>query len=526
MAATLGGYDRRWQDWKLQERLANKDQLQVQKQIDSANIRLEIAEKDLENQDLQIENSKTVDTFLHDKFTNQDLYSWMAGQVSAVYFQAYKIAYDTAKRAERAYRFELGLVSSNFIQFGCWDSQRKGLLAGEQLHLALKRMEQSYLELNRREYEITKHVSLMLHNPAVLIQLKQTGQCEVELPEALFDADYPGHYMRRLKSVSLTIPCVVGPYTSVNCTLTLLSNKTRVKNIVGSQYDELVDEEDDRFVTNFASLQSIATSHGQNDSGMFELNFRDERYLPFEGAGTISRWRIELPRETNAFDFSTLTDLVLHLKYTAREGGSMLRKAAIEARDTLLTNEDAPLARLFSSRHEFPDQWYRFLHPKDTDAKQVLELDLSPERFPFEFRGKEIQIHRVQLFLKFKDTNIPGQSDTFVTAYQEKGAALTLSLAESPAQEGAQPVVLASAPLDSAESILNGLAHANIQVEGTVPVAWQIETGDNEIAAIAAVLRKDVADAVTAGTKHYRLKAEAIEDLFILCHYTISAQVG
>jgi hypothetical protein len=30
--------------------------------------------------------------------------------------------------------------------------------------------------------------------------------------------------------------------------------------------------------------QSIATSNAQNDDGMFELNFRDERYLPFEGA--------------------------------------------------------------------------------------------------------------------------------------------------------------------------------------------------------------------------------------------------
>jgi hypothetical protein len=64
------------------------------------------------------------------------------------------------------------------------------------------------------------------------------------LPESLFDADYPGHYMRRLKSVSLTIPCVVGPYTSINCTLTLLKNQTRVKSIVGDQYPEKLDNED------------------------------------------------------------------------------------------------------------------------------------------------------------------------------------------------------------------------------------------------------------------------------------------
>jgi hypothetical protein len=42
------------------------------------------------------------------------------------------------------------------------------------------------------------------------------------------------------------------------------------------------------------SIQSVATSNAQNDSGLFELNFRDERYLPFEGTGAISSWRLEL----------------------------------------------------------------------------------------------------------------------------------------------------------------------------------------------------------------------------------------
>jgi hypothetical protein len=32
----------------------------------------------------------------------------------------------------------------------------------------------------------------------------------------------------------------------------------------------------------------IATSTAQNDAGVFEFNFRDERYMPFEGAGAIS----------------------------------------------------------------------------------------------------------------------------------------------------------------------------------------------------------------------------------------------
>ena len=38
----------------------------------------------------------------------------------------------------------------------------------------------------------------------------------------MFDLDYPGQYMRRIKTSLLTIPGVTGPYTGVHCRLTLL----------------------------------------------------------------------------------------------------------------------------------------------------------------------------------------------------------------------------------------------------------------------------------------------------------------
>ena len=52
---------------------------------------------------------RKVDEFMRDKFTNQELYDWMVGQIAGIYFQSYQLAYDVAKRAERAYRYELGL---------------------------------------------------------------------------------------------------------------------------------------------------------------------------------------------------------------------------------------------------------------------------------------------------------------------------------------------------------------------------------------------------------------------------------
>lgn len=411
-----GQFGRSIQDWQLQSDIADGEVKQIEKQIAAAEIRVEIAQKELRTHEQQIENAKAVDKHLRTKFTNEELYDWMKGQIADVYFQTYQLAYDLAKRAERTYQFELGVNDSNIIKFGYWDNLKKGLLAGEKLSLDLKRLETSYLEKNRREYEITKNISLVLHDPLSLIQLKESGECEIILPEELFDADYPGHYFRRIKNVSLTIPCVVGPYASINCTLSLLSSRIRTKALALDTYRESPENADPRFRYDFASVQSIATSHGQNDNGMFELNFRDERYLPFEGTGALSRWRIELPKENNAFDFNTLSDVILRINYTAREGGQLLRQAAKGSLDSLrqqITNEtgsgnDAQpglkpaLRRLFSVRHEFQQEWYAFMHTK-TDVEAELKLEITQEHFPFLFRGKNIGIRCIDMFLKAKD---------------------------------------------------------------------------------------------------------------------------
>ena len=127
LSATLGGYQRRQDDWTHQADLVTKELKQVKKQIIAADIRMAISDNELLNHDLQIENAKEVDAYMrHQKFTNQQLYSWMVGQLSGIYFQSYQLAYDVAKRAECTYRYELGLKDSNLIQFDYWDSLKNG----------------------------------------------------------------------------------------------------------------------------------------------------------------------------------------------------------------------------------------------------------------------------------------------------------------------------------------------------------------------------------------------------------------
>ncbi|SFN35978.1 virulence plasmid A protein [Nitrosospira briensis] len=424
LMATQAGNERRWEEWKFQERLAEKELAQVDKQITAAELRVSMAEKELENHILQIENAKATDAFMRSKYTNQELYQWQVGEISGVYFQSYRLAYDLAKQAERCFRFELGLQDSSYISFGYWDSLKKGLLAGEKLQYDLRRLETTYLEQNRREFELTKHVSLVLHEPRAMVQLRETGRCLFDLPEEILDLDYPGHYFRRIKSVSITLPCVVGPYTAISCTLRLLRNSIRINTNIGDGgYPRNRDEQggladDERFIENNIPFKAIAASNAQNDSGVFELSFRDERYLPFEGGGVISRWSLELFNDSNPdsadfgrplrqFDYGTISDAILHIKYTAREDAGPFKNAAVRhLRDYFQVDQTTPSLRMFDLRQEFPTQWHRFLHPVDAANGNIFELEMSPERFRILDQGKTLAVNTILVLARCtKDGN-------------------------------------------------------------------------------------------------------------------------
>ncbi len=184
----------------------------------------------------------------------------------------------------------------NILRNDYWDSLRAGLLAGERLHQDIKRLEVSYLDQNRREYELTKHVSLRRLDPVAVVNLRiKNGdglcKCEFDLPEWLFDLDAPGHYLRRIKSVSVSIPSVVGPYTSVNCKPTLLRSHVRHDRTVSTStpYSSATTGDDLRFTDYFGASETIVTSTGNADSGLFEAQLHDERFLPFESGDSNSQ---------------------------------------------------------------------------------------------------------------------------------------------------------------------------------------------------------------------------------------------
>ena len=256
---------------------------------------------------------------------------------------------------------------------------------------------------------------------------------------------------RRIKSVSLTLPCVTGPYTTIACTLRLLKNGIRIITANGDNGyphntdDQGLPSDDDRFVENNIPFKAIAASNAQNDSGVFELSFRDERYLPFEGAGAISDWSRELfsdlpsnnpdpanpdfGRPLRQFAYKSILDAILHIKYTAREDAGPFKNGAIaHLRDYFSQDGATPSLRMLNLRNEFPTQWNRFLNPSNPAKGNVFELEMSPELFPFRDEKKRVKINSVWLLACARDGEnytavfnpplpaAPAGSDTFKLA--------------------------------------------------------------------------------------------------------------
>jgi hypothetical protein len=348
-ASKAAGYQRRADDWILQHNVAAHELMQIDRQMLASLIAEQIAYHEYQSIQRQIADAQEVDQFLHDKFSSEDLCLWMQGELSRLYYEYYRLAFDTARKAELTMKRELmrpELDAQDFLTFNYWDAGRKGLLSGEALHLDLRRMETAYYDNNKRELELTRHVSLRQLDPLALLTLKSTSTCTVTIPEWLYDRDFPGHYLRRIKTVALSLPSVVGPYTSVHCSLSLLRSSVRKSPATDDGYARQ-GADDDRFVAFNGHVESIVTSGASVDSGMFETNLRDERFLPFEGAGAESTWKLELPKDYPAFDYTTITDAILHVRYTARPGVNVTAvKAALD--DRFQQTSAASLALMFS----------------------------------------------------------------------------------------------------------------------------------------------------------------------------------
>jgi hypothetical protein len=375
-ADALGKYQRRQQEWQQALDQARIDLRKVERDLDAQDLRVQITEHDLRNSDLQNQHAREVLAHYQNRFTNAELYRKMDARLATLHRQAQELAEGMVRRAANQVQFELG---QDFVaELTPAGTQPRGLLRGEELMNDLLRIETNWMEADKRRLELTKEVALSRIAPEALLQLRHGLAASFALTEELFDRDYPGHTDRRIKTVSLSIPCVAGPYTGVHATLRLAGDS--------------------------APVSAIATSTGRDDSGMFQLDLRDERYLPFEGARVASSWTLEMPQEDNAFDLRSIADVVMRLSFTARLGDEDSRAAALARRRSASTRTEGADATLFGLRADFPERWAEM---RRRATFKDLEVLIPKDRLPFRKGEHEVIAVALQLIRSSDSAPLP-----------------------------------------------------------------------------------------------------------------------
>jgi hypothetical protein len=386
ICAKSAEYERRKQEWEFEVSQAANDVTRLQKELAAAGTHLDIIQHQLTIHQQTIAQAEEYETFLKAKFTGQDLYQWMISRVSTVYNEAYHLALDLALKAQTAYQFELS-SDDTFIQFDYWDSIHKGLVAGEGLTLALNQMEAAYLQNNTPGYQLEKEISLLHLDPQKFMEFKMginkvpKGTLDFSLTEALFDSDFPSHYNRQIKAVSLSFLGAGIKGNAINATLVQTSSWVVLKakaDAVGYLINQQPSSPPDGTIrANWLRNQSVALSKKLDDYGLFALDFLfpDDQFYPFEGTGAVSNWTLTVPPENNRLAFDAISDIVVKLRYTSEEGGLPFGKDVKGKYQNPVY--PLPLAKIIDVKATLGDEkWQQFVSPP-ADNKYSFLLPLA-----------------------------------------------------------------------------------------------------------------------------------------------------
>lgn len=391
-AGLEASFERRREGWSHQVDLAEHELKQIEKQLTAARLRLSAATRAAELHERAITDHEEVMELFSEKFSSLGRLRLLSNSLQATYRQALHSAVSMARLAERAYRFERSDPTTPLLEGNYWDVETGGLNGADRAMADLLDMERRFIETGYRTLEIDQPFSLMQLAPDQLYRLRRTGECEFALPELAFDIFYPGHYARRIRAVRLSIPCVTGPYVNVAATLTLISSRMRAAPVAGAA--GLVE-------VPLRHSVSIASSTAQADAGVFDFSFRDERYMPFEGAGAVSTWRLSLPSNFRPFDYTTITDVILQISYTALPDGAL--RSTVQSANAALegsvgkTLATQPMQRAISLRQDFSPEFHRLV-------SNVLNTEVGvaiDERWlPIFVRGLNLRTSRARLLLR------------------------------------------------------------------------------------------------------------------------------
>ncbi len=367
----------RKQAWQMQLAGAQQDVAVAQAQVTTANDQVNIATQEQQVASLQSEHAQAALRLLSSQFTNPDLYNWLSSTLGGIYRYFLQQSTATARLAQAQLAFERVEPAKTFIGADYWQplttlpaslkGDARGLTGAERLTQDLERLDQYAFSSDTRRLNISQTFSFASLAPVEFINFRSTGQISVATPTSLFDMDFPGHYQRLIRQVRLSIVALVPPGRGLRATLASYGI-SRVTTNNSGVFTQVLLRRDPGV---------IALTSAVDATGVFMTDLQPEMLLPFEGSGVDTTWDLTLPRAGNPFDFSTISDVLLTIDYTA------LFDPNYQARIVRELNADRTVRgdQVFSLARDFPDQWYDLNNPPLTSGRNA-RITLSEADFP------------------------------------------------------------------------------------------------------------------------------------------------
>ena len=384
VSSTYASFERRAQDWQLQRDLGAQDVRLGEQQIRLAQDQVQIVVQERVISSLQLDHAQEVLDFLTARRVGTaELYEWMSGLLEQIYRFFLQQATSIAKLAELQLAFERQERPAAFIRGDYWHAagdgrpvnsdvstlpDRHGLTGSARLLRDVTELDQYAFRTEQRKLQLTKTISLGQLDPIAFQRFRETGVMTFATPQALFDRDFPGHYLRLIKRVRTSVIGLIPPTHGIHATLST-SGPSRVV-IGGDTFETVVIPR---------SPESVALTSPINATGLFELNPQPEMLAPFEGMGVDQIWEFSMPKASNLFDYRAVMDVLVTIEYTAL-GSYDYREQVVKQLDRRLVVD-----RPFLFRHQFADAWYDLHNPElfdDEQQRMVVRFRTARDDFP------------------------------------------------------------------------------------------------------------------------------------------------
>ena len=415
----LAGVAQRQAEYTLQATAAGQDVLVAQAQVTAASDQLFTAQQEeaiaSKQQDL---DQKRLD-FLNNQFTNDALYGWMSDVLGGVYRYFLQQATSVALAAQDQLAFERGETPQTDIATDYWTPPTalatggqggstvqdggRGLTGAERLDEDLTRLDQYAFVTDRRRLNLSQTFSLADRAALELVELRSTGTVSFATPMAWFDEAYPGHYLRLIRTVRVSIVALVPPSIGVRATL----RSSGLARVAAPTGDGIVS------TLVYGTPEVIAFTSPVGATGVFDVDLQPDMLLPFEATGVDTSWTLELPRQGNSFDLSTIADVLFTIDYTALED--------LDYRATVIRGLNVDRTRhadrIFSLRTQYPDAWWALNNPDPpaADGSRTAPVAIGAADVPSQLEGLVIENVSVQLI---SDTDLPSVTITLAFAGQ------------------------------------------------------------------------------------------------------------